>query len=185
MEKQWSDTLKTEMALLSPTQQRAIGMIVSGEVDGVDMSRLLKTTYSCQWCGRVQGRSTDKKDSRKLLLALHESNCKSHGRPWRFAANYTTYYSKWGQAFKDCLKMARAEVIENALGEAARILQIGTPDAAMELRRQVNSEDAENIDRRASAVAILDRADMRTAIKANDPMVEWLSELKEAGEDAE
>ena len=97
-------------------------MIVTGEANGITLSRLLKTAHSCQGCVREIGRSTDKSEVRKAALTEHEADCDRMGKPWCFAVNHSTFYGKWGQHFKDCLSKARQEVVDVALGEAARIL---------------------------------------------------------------
>jgi hypothetical protein len=177
MQSQWSDDLKTEMEILSLKQRQAIVMIVGAESRGVTFSRLLKTAYSCQWCGREIGQSTDCAAARKIKRAEHESECDAAGQPWQFAANHSTFYGKWGKTFKNCLGRARQEVVDVALGEAARILQIGTPEAARELLRQIDGA-VDDRDKRLAAVALLDRADISTANKGPDPMLEWLSALR-------
>ena len=188
---EWSQKLTDKMTMLSTKQRSAIARIVLAEAEGLPLSRMLKTAYSCQWCGQVQGRSTDKAKARKLLLAGHESWCERgpakglddessvRGTPWQFAANASTFYSnkKWGAYFRECLDAARQEVVAAALDEATKILHLGTPDAAAELRRQVRAGE-KDFDRRSAAVAILDRADRTTANKARDQMAEWLADLR-------
>lgn len=174
---EWSDELKQEMALLNPRQQRAISTIVLAEANGVSLSRLLKTAYSCPWCGRVIGRSSDSAPERKALLVQHEQKCDRIGREWRFVVNHTTFYNRWPKLVRECLGRARQEAVSAALGEAERILQFGTPDAAIELVRQISGA-VEDRDRRLAAVAVLDRADTSTASKGPDPLKSWLEELR-------
>ena len=124
-------------------------------------------------------------------MALHEygkdgdtsRRCKRYGTNWRFAGNYTTYYRSWrhSKVFNEALTLAREEVTQEALSSAARILQLGTAEAAAELRRQVTEAESDK-DRRLSSVAILDRADIKTAGKVGDGLSQWLQELRDAGE---
>ena len=186
----WSDDLRDKMALLSTQQRNAIAAIVLAEAEGIALTRLLKTAYSCRWCGRPQGRAGWPSEARKAELATHEAECERgpelddkgevvvEGQKWRFIANYATFYVKWKSSeFHNCLAHARQEVVDAALSEAAQLLQLGTPDAAEELRRQVR-EGEKDFDKRSAAIAILDRADLKTANKARDPMIEWLQDLR-------
>lgn len=175
----WSADLQEKMLLLSPAQRRAILLIVAGEVDGIPLTRLLKTPYSCPHCGLVAGRSGEAATHRKALLAGHTAICSEVGQQWKFAAIASTYYSKWkpDSHFAGCLSEARAEIVSAALDEAARILQIGTPEAARELRRQIEAGD-KDFDKRSAAVALLDRADVGTAVKTDDSLSRWLTELR-------
>ncbi len=174
------------MLLLSPAQRRAILLIVVGEVDGISLTRLLKTPYSCPYCGLVCGRSGELAAQRKLELIYHTNkhSDEEKTRKWKFAAIASTYYGKWkpDTHFGGCLSEARAEVVATALDEAARILQIGTPEAARELRRQIEA-GYKDFDKRSAAVALLDRADVGTAVKTDDSLSRWLIELR--GSDGE
>lgn len=167
------------MVLLSTGQRRAITMIVTAEAGGIAMSRLLKTAYSCPHCGLVVGRSCESKEARKVALGTHIESCDTEVR-WKFACSYSSYYGQWrkSETFVECLDEARAEVITLALGDASRILQLGTPDAAMELRRQIG-EGTKDFDRRQAAIALLDRADVQTAGKTSDSVTRWLEALRE------
>lgn len=194
MVNQWSGDLEKRMGELSPVQQRAIRLIVTSEVEGVTLSRLLKTVYSCQWCGREIGRSSQRGVDRKRLRLLHEETCglpEAEDAPanfqrvaWKFAANYTTYYRAWRKSplFVECLKDARAEVTSAALLAAARQLQLGTFEASQELRRQLGDSEVGAGNRRLAAIAILDRADVSTATKVEDGLSRWLRELREVGD---
>lgn len=175
----WSADLQAQLAKLSQQQQRAIIMVVMAESRGEPVNRLLKTPYSCQWCGAVIGHSRDGRDIRKVALSAHQVICERRDRPWHFAANLTTYYTKWRRSsdFENCLKLARQEVLNGALSSAVWILQMGTPEAALELRRQVERGE-KDFDKRSAAIAILDRADLSTAGKGLEPMVDWLKSLQ-------
>lgn len=171
---EWSADLQTQLDQLSPQQQRAIVLVVMAESRGEPVTRLLKTPYSCRWCGQVIGHATEGQAARKGALAGHEKECKlgpaqkAEARPWRFATSLVTWYTRWkvtDSLFEQCLNQARREVRDNALQRAAWILQMGAPEAAAELRRQV-AEAQDDSDRRLSAVAILDRADVGTADKS-------------------
>jgi predicted RNA-binding Zn-ribbon protein involved in translation (DUF1610 family) len=179
---EWSVDLQDKMQLLSPAQRRAITRILLGEAAGVPLTRLLKTSYSCPHCGLVIGRSGETKEARKAALADHKAEC-DVDQKWIFAANYATYYGRWRRSayFCECLSEARAEFIGFALGEAARILQTGTPEAARELVRQI-AEGTKDFDKRSAAIALLDRADIKTAGKVDDSMARWLAELRKADE---
>ncbi len=175
----WSTELKDKMAKLTATQRRAITMVVSAEADGLPINRLLKTTYSCRSCGRVVGRSGDKAQSRRAELESHEASCPNTG--WTFAADASSFYGRWRKDadFIDCLNRAREELTNNALSEAARALQLGTAKAVRELLRQILEGERDH-DRRSAAIAILDRADLRTSAKsaASDRVTELLSDLR-------
>lgn len=151
---------------LSAQQQRAILRILEAEVDGTPLTRLLRTPYSCRWCGQVCGRPGMKRDERKALLAAHEDECRRQGKPWHFIAAHKTYYAVWraNPAFLEALEQARHEVTQEAITTAAAMLQMNTISAVRELARQVTEAEKES-DRRLSAVAILDRADVNTAAK--------------------
>lgn len=175
---EWSADLQEKMDLLTPAQRRAIIRILLGEAAGVPLTRLLKTAYSCSHCGKVIGRSGDEGVSRKEDLATHEAMCESDEK-WVFAANYATYYGKWRESiyFLECLNEARAELVSAALDETIGILQLGAPQAARELLRQV-AEGEKDVDKRSSSFGILDRAAMGTARKVDDSMARWLAELR-------
>ena len=192
METQWSDALQEKLALLQPAQRRAIVTIVTGELDGIPLSRLLKTVYSCRYCGKVIGRSTHKGEDRKRLRILHEAeHLKAESgfdKPplWQFATSYTTYYRSWRKSpiFVQCLEAARVETALNALKTASRLLQLAAPESASELRRQV-AEGERDIDRRMSAIAILDRADFGTASKSgtDEGLMQLLLDLRSVEDD--
>lgn len=183
---EWSADLQEKMHLLTPAQRRAITRILLGEAAGIPLTRLLKTSYSCSYCGRVIGRSGETQEVRKAALAEHKTECENTGGKWLFAANYATYYGQWKDSphFLECLSEARAEFVGHALGEAARILQLGTPDAARELVRQI-ARGEKDYDKRSAAIALLDRADLKTAEKIDDSMARWLAELRKADEVAD
>lgn len=154
------------LTVLSGAQRKAIRMIVEAEATGLPLSHLLKTPYSCRWCGKVIGRSGMGRDERKALQERHEEQCERNGQPWKFAANLRTYYHKWQKdpLFVEALESARAEVVQEAITTAAAMLQLNTVTSVRELVRQVTDAEKDS-DRRLSAVAILDRADVTTASK--------------------
>jgi len=154
------------LTALSGVQRKAIRMIVEAEVTGLPLSHLLKTPYSCQWCGKVIGRSGIDRDERKALQVQHEEQCERNGQPWKFAANLRTYYHKWQKdpRFVLALDSARSEVVHEAIATASAMLQLNTVTSVRELVRQVTEAEKDS-DRRLSAVAILDRADVTTASK--------------------
>lgn len=174
---EWSATLQTQLEELSPQQQRAIVLILMTEARGEPLTRLLKTPYSCPWCGQVLGQAADGRAARKAALAEHEQECKlgpakkmEAARPWRFATSLVTFYTRWklpGSAFEQCLNQARGEVRTKALGQAAWILQMGAPEAARELRRQISLASDES-NRRLAAVAVLDRVNLEAALTGDD-----------------
>ena len=180
-----SNDLQKQMTVLSPAQRRAILLIVIGEVNGIPLTRLLKTPYSCRCCGYVAGRSGESRETRKQALAEHEAtSCEHPGQTWQFATNAATYYHRWKTSsdFTDCLSQAWTEVVCAALNEASRVLQIGTPEAARELRRQVEQGQKDS-DKRSAATALLDRADFKVADQMNDTLRRWLAELRGENEE--
>lgn len=166
---EWSRNLQAQLEELSPQQQRAIVLILMAEVKGEPITRLLKTSYSCQWCGQVIGHAADGRAARKIALAEHERDCRlgpaqksESARPWRFAASLVTFYTRWklpGSTFEQCLNQARREIRSNALQRATWILQLGAPEAALELKRQITLASDES-NRRLAAVAVLDRVNL-------------------------
>jgi hypothetical protein len=163
---------------LTAQQQRAILRIVQAEVDGTPLSRLLRTPYSCRWCGQVAGRAGQAQPERKQLLADHESHCDRNGQPWQFIAAHNTYYVKWREnpTFQEELAAARANVVQDALLSAATLLQMNTTGAVRELVRQIGEAEKDS-DRRLSAIAVLDRADVSTAHKAQAGVQVYLPEV--------
>jgi hypothetical protein len=174
------------MALLTARQQRAILMIVIGGAGGISLTRLLKTSYSCPHCGLAVGRGGETGAQRKAALAHHIVTCRERPQKWNFAVSATTYYNRWktNRCFTECLNEVRAEFANAALGDAARILQLGTLEASRELVRQI-SEGEKDRDRRAAACSILDRVDLKMADRTNDKMMRWLAELRGEGEEEE
>lgn len=175
----WSVGLQDKMALLSGGQQRAILMIVMGAADGIPLTRLLKTAYSCPHCGYVAGRSGELAEQRKAALADHIEVCEGRPKKWRFAVAASTYYNKWRPSayFRECLSEAWEEFIGVALVDAQRKLRLTTLKAAWELDRQIE-EGEKDFDKRSAAIAVLDRADMSTAAKADDKLMRLLAELR-------
>lgn len=166
---QWSpsEELSAALSLLSRRQQRAVLRIVNEEMRGIPLTRLLKTPYSCQWCGWVAGHSGERRDDRKAKLAAHEAECERKGTPWRFVCNLTTYYNRWSkdEAFRPALEAARRDMTQQTMAAAVRALQAGTWDAVKEIRRQI-SEAYKDADRQRAAFGLLDRAGVETAQKA-------------------
>jgi len=156
-----SRDLNAALRALPRRQQRAVLRIITAEMDGVSLTRLLKTPYSCRWCGWVS-QSGKTRAARKAQLAAHEASCELAGQPWRFVCNYSTYYAKWvnDENFQAALDQARQDVT----AQAVALLKAATPLAAGELRRQVQGA-AKDADRRLAAVAILDRAGVETGAK--------------------
>jgi hypothetical protein len=156
-----SAELAARLQHLPPRQQQAVARIVTAEMEGVPLSRLLKTPYSCRWCG-WQAQAGRTRAARKAQLAGHEASCERAGRSWSFVCNYSTYYRGWvkDEAFQAALAAARAELT----AQAVAMLKAATPLAAGELRRQVQQGEKDS-DRRLAAVAILDRAGLETAAK--------------------
>jgi hypothetical protein len=163
---------------LTAQQKKAIVRIVQAEVDGMPLTRLLRTPYSCRWCGWVAGRSGQKNPERKQMLRDHEGGCERNGQPWQFIAAQNTYYVKWtnNAAFQEALTQARSRVVQDALQSAATLLQINTAGAVHELARQITGAEKDS-DRRLSAIAILDRADVSTAQKAQAGVQVYLPEV--------
>jgi len=165
---QWapSAVVQDRLSALPARQRRAVLRIVEAEVTGVALTRLLKTPYSCPYCGLVVGQPGDPRDPRKIALGAHAEGCEKKPTPWRFICRMTVYYRKWARQppFVEALDAARSEVTSHAMQHAVSILQTGTPDAALELVRQIGEAEKDS-DRRLAAVAILDRAGIETAVK--------------------
>jgi hypothetical protein len=160
----WSPSaeLSATLRTLPARQRQAVLHIVQAEMGGVALTRLLKTAYSCRWCGwREQAGAT--RAARKASLAAHEAGCERAGLPWAFVCHASTYYGRWArdEAFQQALAQAWGEVT----AQAVTILQASTSLAARELQRQVRQGEKDT-DRRLAAVAILDRAGVETAAKA-------------------
>lgn len=154
---------------LTRNQQRAIEMLIQADLDGLPITRLLKTAYSCPWCGQIIGRSGQPKAERKQQLAQHQAECERQGQKWPFVINAKTYYTKWmkDDLFTAALAEARKQVFDEAVNQAVRIMQAATVGAATELARQVGDDTVKDGDRRLAAIGILDRANLMTATKAN------------------
>jgi hypothetical protein len=128
----------------------------------VALTRLLKTPYSCRWCGWVS-QVGETRATRKAQLAEHEAMCERQGKPWPFICNLTTYYNRWCK--NEFFQHVLACVWNDMMVSAVSALQGSTLAAARELRRQVQQGEKDG-DRRLAAVAILDRAGVETAAKA-------------------
>ena len=190
---QWSAELRQKIDGLTRIQQRAIERIVLAEAEGVPLSRLLRTAYSCRWCGQAVGRWSDSAGERAEILQRHERECTGgDGLEWQFVANASTFYGKWRESdFPAILAQARAEFGAEVLREAAALLQLGASLAVQQLMRII--EDGEDdTNRRLAAVAVLDRASALTARKgtleierggggANDKLTQLLDDLRSAG----
>jgi len=166
IERQWGPTgeLADSLARLSRRQQQAVLRIVQAQMEGLPLTRLFKTPYSCRWCGAVLGQSGQGREARKAQLAGHEAGCaRKDGPGWPFVCNYSTYYGQWvrDEAFRQALEMAWAEVA----AQAVALLKASTLAAAGELQRQVR-QGAKDSDRRLAATAILDRAGVETGAKS-------------------
>jgi len=157
---EFSAALQKAMLALTAKQRRAIHRVVAAEAAGEPpLTRLLKTPYSCPYCGWVAGQSYHGRDERKALLAQHEVTCQRRPSRWRFVCNYSTWYAKWvnDAAFVKCLDAARAEVSTRALEGARRELEFAAPEAVGELRRQVRDGERD-VDKRDAAKFIVDRS---------------------------
>ncbi len=191
----WSPDLQADLQRLSRQKRIAILTIIQDEASGISLLRRLKTPYSCPTCGWFSQPQLGNRDERKAALGKHIIECENRlrfeqddkdgqkviaGGHWYFIANLSTYYSKWtkDKDFTGCLTRARIEFTENALSDAALILKRAAPGAAQELARQIDSAEKDG-DRRLASVAILDRADLTTAPKADDPYRELLRELRD------
>jgi len=155
------------LAELPARQRKAVLRVVQAEADCVALTRLLKTPYSCQWCGLVVGQSGTPRDERKGMLEAHESECERRGQAWRFVCSLSIYYRKWvhDAAFVSALAMARREITEQAMASAVVGLQAGTQDAVAAVRRIIRVGESEANQLRA-AFGLLDRAGVETAQKA-------------------
>ena len=166
---QWTptDELREALSLLPRRQQRAVLRIVNEEMQGVPLTRLLKTPYSCQWCGWVAGHSGEQRDVRKAKLAQHEAGCELREVPWKFVCNLSTYYNRWSkeEAFRVALEAAQRDMTLQTMQAAVRALQAGTWDAVQEVRRQIGGA-FKDADRLRAAFGLLDRAGVETAQKA-------------------
>jgi hypothetical protein len=163
---QWLPTAGVAAGLekLTRRQQQAVLRIVQAQMDGVALTRLLKTPYSCRWCGAVLGQSGQGREARKASLAAHEADCGFRGGGgWPFVCSLSTYYRCWAkdEAFQAALAAAWSEVA----AQAVALLKASALAAAGELQRQVRQGEKDH-DRRQAATAILDRAGVETAAKA-------------------
>lgn len=166
---QWSlsDELIEVLGRLTRKQANAVLQIVAAEVDGIGLIRLLRTPYSCQYCGWVAGRAGEKRDARKARLAEHESICANRdGEPWRFAANFTTYYSKWTKQadFRNALELARRDVVSEAMQMAVLRLQANAGRAVNQVVTLIDGAEKEDVRLKAS-FGLLDRAGVETTVK--------------------
>ncbi len=173
MGSQWvpSAELSTTLEALSGRQRRAVLEIVRSEMAGTALTRLLKTPYSCRWCGWVAGQSSEKRDARKAELLAHEETCKRNGRAWRFVCNFSTYYNKWikDKTFIEALELARSDMTAQVMNAAVVSLQAGTLDAVTEVRRLISQGESET-NRLKAAFGLLDRAGVETAPKSTRVM---------------
>lgn len=160
--------LGARLAALPARQRKAVLRIVQAEAqeEYVALTRLLKTPYSCQWCGWVAGQSGMARDARKALLARHEESCERRGEPWRFVCSLSIYYRKWAHdpAFVGALEAARQEVTANAVASAVMGLQAGTVEAVGAVRKVIRKGE-KDADRLRAAFGLLDRAGLETAPK--------------------
>lgn len=148
---QWSAELKEKLMKLTPRQARTITAIVTAEAQGIPAGRIIRKSYSCQWCGN--------RSQNKAIKAKHEAKCERQGQSWQFVISFSQYTRFCAlPEFKECLEVARLETHLAALNEAKYVLQTSAPLAARELNRQV-AEGERDRDRRAAATAILDRID--------------------------
>jgi len=155
------------LAALPARQRKAVLRIVQAEADCVALTRLLKTPYSCQWCGWVAGQSGMARDTRMGLLERHEADCDRRGQPWRFVCSQSIYYRKWTHdgAFVGALEAAREELTARAMASAVMGLQAGTGEAVAEIRSLIRAGEKEGTRLRA-AFGLLDRAGLETAPKS-------------------
>jgi hypothetical protein len=171
----WSEELLQDLEQLKVRQRRAIEQIVVAELYGVVLSRLLKSSNSCRWCGRRVCCSKER-------LAEHEASCPRRGQPWPFLVDSSTFYSYWHKNphFKACLNQARRELAAYTLDEATQILHVAAPFAAWELREQV-IRAPRAVDRRQAAIAILDRRELNREPAEQAELRQltfWLEELR-------
>jgi hypothetical protein len=154
---EFSAGLQRDLLKLTPLQRRAVHRIVAAEAVGdPPLTRLLKTPYSCRYCGWLAGQSSHGRDARKAMLAQHEATCKRKPNRWRFICNYTTYYVRWRDDanFHRCLELARQEVSIDALAAVSRGLTFGAVEGVDELRRQVHHGERDLDKRDASKFLI-------------------------------
>jgi hypothetical protein len=139
---------------------------------GYPTQRMLRNSSSCRWCGVNL--------KLKAAKADHEERCERRGSFWPFASAERTYYRDLkSEDFVECLRLARKELLREAMGEVAWILRSAGPAAALELRRQVETAERA-VDRRQAAIAILDRLDLvdPEETKGRDGWLEWLEEMR-------
>lgn len=162
-----SSELSALLMELSRKQRWAVLRIVQAEADCVPLIRLLKTPYSCRWCGLRVGETGMRRDDRKALLAKHETSCERKGETWRFVCTLRNYYGKWHKDadFLSALALARDEVQVLAVTSAVMGLQAGTQEAVAEVRRLIREGESE-ANRLRAAFGLLDRAGVETAPKA-------------------
>jgi hypothetical protein len=177
---EWSAELRAKMSKLRYRQREVIINLVLGERrDGLRRGRLLKSPWSCPWCGRScqNGRT----------FATHEAKChyKRVGR-WKFVCAKATFYD-WIKEplFAECLKQPSEEAENIVVKRSFRSLQYATTEAVEELRWQVKYGRSER-NRQKAAIAILDRAGIGTALKDSGPPRQlqlWLDGLRRVGEE--
>ena len=78
--------------------------------------------------------------------------------------------------FKAALELARNNAIKLALQQAKHIIQISTVDAARELSHQISNSDKTS-DRRAAAIAILDRSEISQVETDTSNEDDWFSAI--------
>ena len=174
--------------LLTPKQASAVMAVVSIEIDGLNLSDFLKTPYSCPACGFVAGKGGQPRADRLAILKEHKTACPDHtaGVKRAFISTSANYYNKWlkNHKFIKALKEARKQARQQSLENAGHRLQLHTSPAVAELYRQVREGKTDG-DKRAAAIAILDRADLSTAPIQNDGLSQWLADLRSAADEGE
>jgi len=174
------DDLYAVLAKLNSKQRLAINKIVEIEQQNIPLSYYLKMRYNCLGCGQVIGNSTNKRHQRLLLLQKHKQKCQKFADGWEhpFICSRTIFYDKWmkNDDFKAALELARNNAIKLALQQAKHIIQISTVDAARELSHQISNSDKTS-DRRAAAIAILDRSEISQVETDTSNEDDWFSAI--------
>lgn len=167
MSGQWypSDELQAEFAHLTRRQQNAIVRIVDEEIAGTPLNRLLKTPYSCQWCGWVSQIGT--RDERKAALETHEAGCARNGTAWRFVCNFSTYYARWTKNthYKRALELAQRDMTTQNIDAARRKIQAGAGKAVDRVIDLIDNAEKDDTKLRAS-FGLLDRAGLDSEAQA-------------------
>lgn len=132
---------KPDLGSLTPKQRQYIVRACEFEASGIAPYRLIKTRFSCQWCGREIRNGSN---SRKKLQE-HQLQCELKGQRWPFAISHNVFYNHWMKniQFLDCLRQARSEQATTSIGEAKMLIGMLSPPAVKEIGRQIQEGDSD------------------------------------------